>query len=190
MRLSIVRLKVGHQRLHVCETGAAFDMAILQRRHGAKATVVLSTNITAGGSSSFIDSGGAAARQLDGSDAEVAWKPAQYLWPRTLSLRRGEAKPLTVYYPHAGLLPQAEAQKLTAQEAVLTIDTAESSKTDSGVRCSTYMPACLVCSFVWDCRYTLAVEPEIDLTKSALTCAVQYSTVTFMTCNIRIGFGV
>ena len=163
MRPSIVVLKVDRQRLNVHDTGAAFDMAILQRRHGAKATVATSTTITTGGSSLSIDSAVIATRQLDGSDAKVAWRPAQYLWPRTMSLRRGEAKPLTVYYPHPGLLPQVEAQKLSAQQAVLTIDTAEKSKT--GVRCSTCLLRAFVCSPFWgDCRDTLAVDIVIDRT--------------------------
>lgn len=131
-------------------------MAILQRRHGAKATVVPSVNVTTGVSSSSIDSARVATRQPDGSAAKLAWQPAQYLWPRTLSLRRGEAKPLTVYYPHAGLLPQAEAQKLAVQEAILTIDTAETSKAGSGVRC--FACCIFVCSSFGDCRDTMSAE--------------------------------
>ena len=113
-------------------TGAAFDMAILQRRHGAKATVTpFSTSKSA---TTFFSSIGSANERLNGSEVQPAWRPAQYLWPRTLSLRRGEARPLTVYYPNEGLLPQAERQKVSAQEAVLTIETVTNSKTGSGVR--------------------------------------------------------
>jgi hypothetical protein len=83
-------------------SGAAFDMAILERRHGASAT-------TAGGS---------------GLKKGEEWQPAQYLYPRTLDLRRGEAKAITIYYPHAGLLPKPATVPI--QTAILTIATATS----------------------------------------------------------------
>ena len=89
-------------------SGSAFDMAILSRRHGAAATT-------------YAGAPGA------GVDAEAAWKPAQYIWPRTLSARRGEAVVITVYYPHSGLLsaaqPDAAAPRPTAA-AVVDIETA------------------------------------------------------------------
>lgn len=114
-------------------SGAAFDMAILQRRHGAKASVWPSAKtVVATVPPSSIDSAGVGA---DGSGAHtMEWRPAQYLWPRTLTLRRGEAKPLTVYYPHAGLLPPAEVQKLSAQQAVLTIETAPGGSSEFSVK--------------------------------------------------------
>ena len=77
-------------------------MAILGRRHGARATTV--------------SSGGSGLREGE------TWQPAQYLYPRTLDLRRGEAKPITIYYPHTGLLP--EPATMGVQTAILTIATA------------------------------------------------------------------
>ena len=77
-------------------SGAAFDMAILQRRHGAKASVRSDTTTT---TTTTTTSG----------SGNAVWAPGQYLWPRAISARRGQAVTISVYYPHAKLVAELEA---------------------------------------------------------------------------------
>ena len=65
-------------------SGACFDMAMLERRHGARASV----------------------RADAAAAAPGEWRPGQYLWPRAISGRRGEAVIITVFYPHDKLVSE------------------------------------------------------------------------------------
>lgn len=59
-------------------SGAAFDMAILSRRHGALASI-------------------------SASNSSSVFRFPQYIWPRTISGRRGQAITFAIFYPRPGL---------------------------------------------------------------------------------------